>query len=61
MSAAQPQSDQMIELIRTMRFPHSSDGYQEEAVDAFLDDIAAWLESVEKAGGEERIKLAPVG
>ena len=49
MSAAQPQSDQMIELIRTMRFPSAADGYQEEAVDAFLDDIAAWLESVEKA------------
>ena len=48
MSAAQPQSDQMIELIRTMRFPAATDGYQEEAVDAFLDDIAAWLESVER-------------
>ena len=48
MSAAQPQSDQMIELIRTMRFPSATDGYQEEAVDAFLDDIAAWLESVQK-------------
>ena len=48
MSSAQPQSAQMIELIKTMRFPAAHDGYQEEAVDAFLDDIAAWLESVEK-------------
>jgi DivIVA domain-containing protein len=38
----------MIELIKTMRFPQASDGYQEEAVDAFLDDIAAWLETVRK-------------
>ena len=49
MSAAQPQAEQMIELIRTMRFPSQANGYQEEAVDAFLDDIAAWLESVEKS------------
>lgn len=54
MSAAQPQSDQMIELIRTMRFPNSSGGYQEEAVDAFLDDIAAWLESVQKSAPSPR-------
>ena len=54
MSTAQPRSDQMIELIRTMRFPNSADGYQEEAVDAFLDDIAAWLESVEKSAPSPR-------
>ena len=53
MSAAQPQADQMIELIRTMRFPSAGSGYQEEAVDAFLDDIAAWLESVEKAAATQ--------
>lgn len=48
MSTPQPQSDQMIELIRTMRFPGAGQGYQEEAVDAFLDDIAAWLETNKK-------------
>ena len=61
MSAAQPQSDQMIELIRTMRFPSSSNGYQEAAVDAFLDDIAAWLESVRKSDPSPRPSAEDAG
>ena len=44
-----------------MRFPHSSDGYQEEAVDAFLDDIAAWLESVEKKAPSPRPSAEDAG
>lgn len=48
MASAQPQKDQMIELIRTMRFPRAAEGYQDEAVDAFLDDISSWLEASER-------------
>ena len=44
----------MIELIRTMRFPRAAGGYRDEAVDAFLDDIASWLEAVERNAGAER-------
>jgi DivIVA domain-containing protein len=49
----------MIELVRTMRFPHASDGYQEEAVDAFLDDIGAVLESMAREAPAAPARQSP--